>query len=93
MQVRIELDFPPEIEEKVLASSTNLADEIWEIYAVDLYRRGLLDRFELAKCLKLDRFQVEACLKRHKVFEGSLTMEDLEEDYRTLQRIFNTNET
>jgi hypothetical protein len=37
--------------------------------------------------LGLDRFETDAYLKRHNVFEGSLTMEDLQSDRQTLDRV------
>jgi hypothetical protein len=37
--------------------------------------------------LGLDRFETDAYVKRHRVFAGSLTMDDLEADRATLQRI------
>jgi hypothetical protein len=41
----------------------------------------------LSRTLRLDRFETDAYLKRHNVFEGSLTMEDLEADRQTLQEL------
>jgi hypothetical protein len=38
--------------------------------------------------LGLDRFETDAYLKRHNVFEGSLTLEDLEADRDTLGELF-----
>jgi hypothetical protein len=39
--------------------------------------------------LGLDRFETDAYLKRHNVFEGSLTMADLDADRETLERVLN----
>ena len=37
--------------------------------------------------LGLDRFETDAYLKRHNVVEGSLTMDDLNEQAATLDRV------
>jgi len=37
--------------------------------------------------LKLDRFQTDSFLKQNGVFEGSLTMDDLDDDRRTLEEV------
>lgn len=88
MTVNISIDLPAELEDKLSLDPANLAVDVRETFAVDLYRRGLIERPELSKLLEMDRFELDACLKRHEIFRGSLTMEDLEEDYRTLQRLF-----
>ena len=61
--------------------------EAREASALELFRRGKLSHFELSQVLGLDRFQTDAYLIQHKVYEGSLTAEDLEADKRTLDRL------
>jgi hypothetical protein len=46
-----------------------------------------LSHYELSSILGLDRFETDAYLKRHKVFEGSLAMDDLEADRQALERV------
>jgi len=58
---------------------------------VELFRRGKLSHLELSKVLGLDRFETDAYLKQHNIFEGSLTMEDLEADRQTLERVLGPN--
>jgi len=88
MTVRLVLDLPPEIEERLRRASTDVAADAREAFAVDLYRRGTISRLELAQILGFDRFETEALLKRHCVFEGSLTLADLERDSQTLEKLF-----
>jgi hypothetical protein len=88
MTVRLVLDLPPEIEERLRRASTDVAADAREAFAVDLYRRGTINRLELAQILGFDRFETEALLKRHCVFEGSLTLADLERDSQTLEKLF-----
>jgi hypothetical protein len=87
MPLNVTLDFPPDVEEKVSQQSPNLAADVKEAYALELFRRGKLSHYELARVLGLDRVETDAWLKQRQVFEGSLTMADLEGDRQTLDRV------
>ena len=86
MALTITLRLPPDLEEKVRRAG-NLDSEVQEAFVLELFRRGTLSHYELSRILGLDRFGTDAWLKRHGVFEGSLTMRDLEADRQTLDRI------
>jgi predicted HTH domain antitoxin len=85
MAVTIQL--PTDLEQRLRAESPNLDTEAREAVALDLFRRGKVSHYELSKVLGLDRFETDAYLKRHNVVEGSLTMEDLDEQAQTLDRV------
>jgi len=85
MAVTIQL--PADIEQRLRAKTPDLETELKEAIALDLFRRGKLSHYELSKMLGLDRFETDAYLKRHNVVEGSLTMEDLNEQAQTLDRV------
>jgi predicted HTH domain antitoxin len=85
MAVTIQL--PPEIEERLKAQSKDLSAELREAAALELFRQGKLSHHELSQVLGVDRFETDAYLKRHNVYEGSLTMEDLEADRQTLEEV------
>jgi len=87
MALRVTLDLPADLEEKLRRESPNLDADVKEAYALELFRRGRLSHYELSRVLGLDRFETDAYLKRHNVFEGSLTMADLEADRETLDRV------
>ncbi len=87
MPLNVTLDFPLDLEEKVRQDSPNLAADVKEAYALELFRRGKLTHYELSRVLGLDRVETDAWLKRRQVFEGSLTMADLEGDRQTLDRV------
>lgn len=87
MSLQVTLNLPAEIEEKLRREHADLAAEVTEAFALELFRRGKLSHYELSRMLGLDRFQTDAFLQRHNVVEGSLTMEDLEADRRTLERV------
>jgi predicted HTH domain antitoxin len=85
MAVTIQL--PPDVEQRLRAGTSDLDAEVREAAALELFRRGKLTHFELSRVLGLDRFETDAYLKRHNVFDGSLTMEDLDADRQTLDRV------
>lgn len=85
MAVTIQL--PVDVEQRLRAEFADLDTEAKEALALDLFRRGRLSHYELSRVLGLDRFETDAYLKRHNVFEGSLTMQDLDEQSQTLERV------
>jgi len=85
MAVTIQL--PADVEQRLRAEFADLDTEAKEALALDLFRRGRLSHYELSRVLGLDRFETDAYLKRHNVFEGSLTMQDLDEQSQTLERV------
>ncbi len=87
MALTVTLNLPPDIEQKLRAETPNLDADVSEAYALELFRRGKLSHYELSQVLRLDRFETDAYLKRHNIFEGSLTMEDLDADRRTLEEL------
>ncbi len=87
MSLTVRFDLPPDVEEKLRQETPHLDEEVKEAYALELFRRGRLSHHELSRVLGIDRFETDAYLKQHKVFEGSLTMEDLEADIETLRTL------
>jgi len=87
MPLKVTLDLPADLEEKLRREAPNLDADVKEAYALELFRRGKLSHYELSRVLGLERFETDAFLKRHNVFEGSLTMADLEADRQTLNRV------
>lgn len=89
MPLKVTLDLPSDVEEKLRGETCSLDADVQELYALELFRRGRLTHHELSRVLKLDRLQTDALLKKQGVYEGSLTMNDLDEDRETLERVFN----
>jgi predicted HTH domain antitoxin len=87
MPLNVTLDSPLDVEERVRQQSPNLAADVKEAYALELFRRGKLTHYELSRVLGLNRVETDAWLKQRQVFEGSLTMADLELDRQTLDRV------
>ncbi len=78
---------PTGVEDRLRAELPNLDAQATEALALDLFRRGKISHYELSVVLVLDRFETDAYLKRHNVLEGSLTMQDLDEQTQTLDRV------
>ncbi len=87
MPLNVVIDLPPDVEERLRREAPNLDAEVREAYALELFRRGRLSHYDLSRILGLDRVETDAYLKRHGVFEGSLTMADLDADRETLERV------
>ena len=87
MSFTVRLDLPPDVEERLRRDTSDLSEEVKEAYVLELFRRGKLSHYELSRILGLDRFETDAYLKRHNVFEGSLTLADLEADFQTLRTL------
>jgi predicted HTH domain antitoxin len=81
------IEFPQDIEESLRKVNPNLEQDAKEAYAVELFRRGDLSHYELARALGIDRFETDAVLVRHNCYEHSLTEEDLEQDRETLRQV------
>jgi predicted HTH domain antitoxin len=87
MSLTVKLEFSENIEKMLRAGSANLDTEVRDAYALELFRQGRLSHYELSQALGLDRFETDGYLKRHNVYEGSLTLEDLKEQDRTVARV------
>lgn len=85
MSVTVEL--PGDIEARLRQENPNLDSDAKEAYAVELFRRGKLNHFQLSRVLGVDRFTTDAVLKRHQVEEHALTGADIEADRDTLRKV------
>jgi predicted HTH domain antitoxin len=83
----VTLDLPRDIEERLRQENPNLDADAREAYAVELFRQGKLNHFQLSRVLGVDRFETDAVLKRHQVEAQSLTSADLEADWVTLRAV------
>ena len=85
------MDVNFEISEDVAAqlrsSGTDLNQLAKELLLVESFRRGVVTHAQLAQALGLDRFETDELLQRHRIYEQSLTMEDLESDRRNLEQV------
>ncbi len=84
MSFTVRLELPPDIEQRLRKENPDFSKEVQEVFVLELFRRGKISHHELSCALGLDRIETDAYLKQHGVFEGSLTIKDLEDDYQTL---------
>ena len=83
----VTFDLPADIEKELRQKVSNLEGQAKEAFAIQLFRQGILNHFELSKTLGLDRFETDAVLKKYNVSEDLPTLEDLEADRQTLDRL------
>ncbi len=81
------IKLPEDVEQRLRSQLPDLEAQAREAVALELFRRGSLSHFELSRMLGLDRVETDGWLKHHDVVEGSLTMEDLNEQSKTLDRV------
>lgn len=87
MNIHLTLDLPPEAAERLKAESPDLSQAIREAFALDLFRRGILDRPGLGQVMGLDRFETFALLKSHGIFPDAPTHDDVDEDVRSINEL------
>ena len=90
MNISFAVNLPSDVEERLRADAPDLSDAVREVFAIDLFRRGILTHHGLGQTLGLDRFETDALLKRHRVTEQSLTHEDVNADVQGLNELLAT---
>lgn len=83
----VTFDLPTDLEQELRQKVSNLDRQAKEAFAIQLFREGVLNHFQLSRTLDLDRFETDALLKKYGVTEGALNLQDLESDYQTLSRL------
>lgn len=83
----VSFQLPDELEQKLRSQSHDLEGEAKAAYVLELFRCGKLTHYELSQILAIDRPETDALLKKHNVYEGSITFDDLEADRQTLERV------
>jgi len=83
----VTLKFPRDIEAKLREENPDLDSDAKEACAVELFRQGRLNHFQLSRVLGVDRVETDAVLKRHRVEEQSLSSTDVESDRDTLRKV------
>ena len=85
MEVTIKL--PEDVAGVFLANGENIEREVLEATALEGYRSGKLSHAQIGRMLNLSRFEIDEFLKTHDV-PLNYTVEDLEADRRTLDKLF-----
>ena len=72
MDISFAVNLPPEVEERLRAEDPDFTATVRDVFAVNLFRRGILTHQGLGQTLGLDRFETDALLRRYHVTERSL---------------------
>jgi len=83
----VSFDLPMEVQKMLSASGLDPKQIAKEALFLELFRKEQLSHHELAQELGLSRLETDSLLVRHGIYEQSLTLEDLEADRQTLQRV------
>lgn len=83
----VSFELPNELERLLRGEFEDLDRAAKEALLLRAYSDGKLSLFELSRGLGINRFETDALLKRHNIFDGSLTPEDLEEDRNTIDEV------
>ena len=85
MNINVAIDLPDDVEARLRVEDAELSKLVREVYATELFRRGVLSHHALGQTLGLDRFETDALLKHHRVTEYSLTHEDVDADVESFE--------
>jgi predicted HTH domain antitoxin len=85
MQVTVEI--PDDMAPRLAVSGQEPARTTLEAVAIEGYRSGALTASQTRRLLGFEtRYELDGFLKAHNVWEHSYSLEDLEQDRRTLQQ-------
>ncbi len=85
--MEITINLPEDVANVFLANGESLEREILEATALEGYRTGILSHAQVGRMLNLNRFEVDEFFKNHDV-TLNYTIEDLEADRQTLDKLF-----
>lgn len=85
--MEITINLPEDVANVFLADGENLEREILEATALEGYRTGKLSHAQVGRMLNLNRFETDEFFKNRDV-ALNYTIEDLEADRRTLDKLF-----
>lgn len=86
MQVIVEI--PDDMAPKLTVPGQNPARTTLEAVAIEGYRSGALTAHQTRRLLGFEtRYELDGFLKAHNVWENAYSLEDLEQDRRTMQQL------
>lgn len=87
MLFTLTIELPADVAQSLQRSGTDLCRLAKEALALALFQQGDLTHAALGLALELDRFETDALLKRRQIYAGGLSIEDLEQDQRSLDEV------
>jgi hypothetical protein len=86
MQVTVEI--PDEMAQRLTPNGEDPARATLEAVAIEGYRSGALTAYQTRRLLGFEtRYELDGFLKEHNVWEHAYSVEDLEQDRRTMQQL------
>jgi predicted HTH domain antitoxin len=86
MQVTVEI--PDELAQQLTPEGQDPARSALEAIAIEGYRSGALTSSQTRRLLGFEtRYELDGFLKAHNVWEHAYSLDDLEQDRRTLQQL------
>ena len=86
MQVIVEI--PDDVARKLAGRGLDPSRSTLEAVAIEGYRSGVLTASQTRRLLGFEtRYELDGFLKAHNIFEHAYSLEDLEQDRRTLQKM------
>jgi len=87
--MEVTINLPEDVVKVFSANGENIEREVLEATALEGYREGKLSQAQVRRMLGFQTdMQVDAFLKAHDVWLN-YTVEDLEQDRRTMEKLFN----
>jgi predicted HTH domain antitoxin len=86
MQVTVEI--PDDMAQRLTPKGQDPARATLEAVAIEGYRSGALTAYQTRRLLGFEtRYELDGFLKQHNVWEHAYSVEDLEQDRRTMQQL------
>jgi predicted HTH domain antitoxin len=82
----ISFEIPADLEQSLAQQVGNVNEAAKEAALVELYRQGKISRPELSRALDLSRYETDGLLKKHRVTEDLISVDDLDEQLRSMHR-------
>ena len=83
----VSFSLPAQVEKGLRERYGDVSEAAREAVLLELYRREEISNRELGEALGLDRQGTQALLKRRGIYDQTKTPAELEDDYRTLERV------
>lgn len=83
----ITLEIPEELAAQLGGSPQQLSRQAFEALVLEAYRQDRLGAPQAARVLGYSRMRWEQCLEEHGILKDAYTVEDLDRDVSTLQRL------
>jgi predicted HTH domain antitoxin len=86
--MQVTLEIPDEMAQRLVSPDREPARTMLEAVAIEGYRSGALSAYQTRRLLGFEtRYQLDGFLKAHNVWERAYSVDDLEQDRKTMQQL------